>query len=87
MLCESCDQGEHIDNYFECELCGCLTHRGYEYHLPYSDLSICPDCFTRYTHACEKCGIRDIDTYVRYHPEFNDKILCNCCTTLLKIKD
>lgn len=50
-------------------------------------MSLCPECFTKYTHACEKCGIRDIDTYVRYHPEFDNQILCNCCAKLLSIKD
>ena len=87
MLCEDCDQNENASNYFECEMCGCMTNIAYEYTLPYSDMSVCPECFSKYTHTCEKCGIRDIDTYVRYRPEFNNQILCNCCTKLLSIKD
>ena len=68
-------------------MCGCLTHRGYEYHLPYSDLSVCPDCFQKYTHACVDCGIRDTSDYVRYRPELDNEILCNCCAKLRAVKN
>jgi hypothetical protein len=68
-------------------MCGSMTHIGYEYCLPYSNMSVCPECFTKYTHACEECGIRDIDTYVRYRPEHNDKVLCNCCVKLIKLRE
>lgn len=86
MLCYNCDSRDNIDDYFECEMCGVMTHNGYEYHLPYSDMSVCPECFSKYTHPCEECGIRDIDTYVHYYPEHNNKVLCGCCAQLLKVK-
>lgn len=86
MICKECDSKENIDDYFECEMCGVMTHNGYEYHLPYSDMSVCPECFSKYTHPCEECGIRDIDTYVHYYPEHDNKILCGCCAQLLKVK-
>lgn len=86
MFCSECDREENIDDYFECGICGVTTHRGYEYTLPYADMSVCPDCFTKYTHACEECGIRDIDTYVHYHPEYDNKILCDSCADRLRRK-
>ena len=35
---------------------------------------------------CKENGIRDIDTYVHYYPEHNNRVLCGCCAQLLKVK-
>lgn len=86
LTCEECDMTENNDNYFTCDMCGTVNHIEYEYVLPMSDTIVCQSCFDKYTHACEECGIRDIETHVHYRTEHGNRLLCDRCVNWLDTK-
>ena len=80
MLCSSCASKYDLipEDYYECEMCGSMTHNDDLIYLDYSRISICPDCYNRETVKCQECGILDLPEQVKYHDD-DTRCLCPAC--------
>lgn len=81
MLCPDCAENfgqEEIDDYYECEICGTMTHADDLYYLEFSNLRVCPNCYQRETFRCQECGAVDTSEQIKYR-EGSNCCLCPAC--------
>lgn len=80
MTCPTCafQYGYENEDYYECEICGSMTHCDDMYDLDFSGLRVCPECYANETARCQECGIRDMPDVVKYH-EGDSRCLCPSC--------
>ena len=80
MLCPDCAVAYELDSddYYECEICGSMTHSDDMYDLEYSNIRVCPSCYERETVICQDCNTRDLPEQIRYR-DGDSRCLCPDC--------
>lgn len=80
MLCPECAEAQGYDDsdYYECEICGSMTHRDDLFNLEFSGLRVCQRCYDRETVSCQECEIRDMPDIVKYRAG-DFRCLCPAC--------